>query len=223
MEQLPEDPEEAFVDLVDIVRERYGVAWDELPNDGDAIPLWHRYMSDVLPAAKHYGIERLADWEPPHTGDYNHMANSYRRFMREVDYCVTELRLRVVGRVKRKSVALDAATKVKLRHLLDQIWQTVDNLEVPAPTKDRLYSRLNALQEDLERERTRFEAFGELMMVACELAGEGTNKAFEPLVRLIERVGAAIGLAKKSEDAQLPPRREPKQITRKPSDDEIPF
>ena len=49
--------------------------------------------------------------------------------MSEVDYNLTQLRLHNVARAKRNSVALDAATRIKFRRLLDQIRQTVDTLD----------------------------------------------------------------------------------------------
>ena len=137
----------------------------------------------------------------------------YDAFMSDVDYCVSELRLRNIEREKQHSVALDTATKTKLRHLLSQIREMVDKLDISVARKERLYSRINALQEEIDRERTRYQAFAALMIEASDDVGEAA-KRLEPAVRLLERVGAVFRKAKRDEDNQpkLPPRKEHKRI-----------
>ena len=157
----------------------------------------------------------------------------FNSFIAEVDYCITDLRLKNHERSKLYSVRLDAPAKIKLRHLLSEIREAVAALDVSVTKKDRLYARINALQDEVDRERTREQAFGALMIEACDDIGEAA-KLLEPVVRIIERVGAAIGVAKRAEDARpkLPRPKEPKRIeARKPAkksfdkdlDGEIPF
>ena len=73
------------------------------------MPLKRQYMSIVLPAAKHYGIEALAQWSRP--GPSNENWQVYETFIADVDFCITALRLQASQRAKGNSVALDAATK----------------------------------------------------------------------------------------------------------------
>ena len=115
--------------------------------------------------------------------------------------------------IKQHSVALDAAAKIKLRHLLDQIRETVDKLDVSVAKKEALYNRINYLLAEIDRERTRWAAFAALMIEACDDIGQAAKK-LEPVVRLVERVGAAIGVAKRAEDAQprLPAPKTSKRI-----------
>jgi hypothetical protein len=210
--QLPEEPELKFVALERIVRERYEKAWNQLDHQNESgMSLMRRYMSNVLPAAKLYGVKELAGWKRPSSGEESY--DLYNAFFADVDYCTTELRLRSVERVKKNSVALDAATKVKLRHLLGQVRETIDQLEVEADKRDRLYARVADLESEINRDRTRLDAVGALFVDACGYAGEGVKK-LEPLIQGIERIGAAIGIAKAREDAQLrlPAPKAPKQI-----------
>lgn len=227
---LPEDPEEAFVVLESIVRGRYEGLFERLGNNEGPVDLQRRYMSIVLPAARHYGIKDIAHWERP--------ANSnswevFDAFIAEVDYCITDLRLKNHERARLYTVKLDAAAKIKLRHLLTEIREAVAVLDISVTKKDRLYARVNALQDEVDRERTREQAFGALMIEACDDIGEAAKK-LQPVVSIIGRVGQAIGIAKRAEDAQprLPRPKEPKRIeARKPAkknfekdlDDEIPF
>ena len=86
---------------------------------------------------------------------------------------------------------------------------------------------------------TRYEAFAALMIEVCDDVGEAAQR-LEPVVRQVERICAAIGIAKRAEDAQarLPPPTEQRRIEHKPKskppksnggnfdkalDDEIPF
>jgi hypothetical protein len=237
---LPEDPIEAFVELEALVRVRLQNDLNRAPEDAAGVyfhPYYHNYMSAVLPAAQYYRIAALAAWERPEKPGYE----TYTRFMDDVDYCITDLKFALASRLQRRSVALDAPTKKKLRHWLDQIRETVDLLDDPAK-KDRLYSCINALQQEIDRDRTKFEAVGDLFILACQYVAEGA-KQLEPAVKLIERVGAAIGIAKQTEDTQRrlpppqkkithenqsPPKPAPKHVNSqkvfdKKTDDEIPF
>jgi hypothetical protein len=237
LENLPEEPEQKFVALERIVRERYEIANNNLGHNDSALPLLRRYMSIVLPAAHLYQVRGLADWKRPSTNEDEW--GYYNAFLADVDYCTTELRLRNLERQKQHSVALDAATKIKLRHLLKQIRETVDKLEVSVAKKERLYARVAGLESEIDRDRTRYQAVAALMIEACDDTGEAV-KRLEPVVRLIERVGAAIGIARRAEEAQpqLPPPKGRKQIDHVPDkifpkqdgsrfdrqlDDEIPF
>ncbi|MGE8940748.1 hypothetical protein ACO2I3_02435 [Leptospira interrogans] len=209
---LPEDPEEAFVELEELVRHRYIHAYDALREDESVFPLLHRYMSIVLPASKHYRIAALAGWDRPDEKQSNRR-DHYEGFMDDVDYCVSALKLQIVGSVRQHSVALDAAAKSKLRHLLSSIRETVDQLDVSAAKKDRLYACISALHDEIDRDRTRYQAVAALLIEACDDIGEAA-KRLEPVVRLVERIGAAVGIAKRFEDEKpkLPSRRPPKRI-----------
>lgn len=225
MANLPEDPEEAFIALERIVRKRLHEAQAAVDENEDTTPFYRRYMSFVLPAAKHYGISGLAHWERPKPND--DYWNTYTSFIADVDYCLSALRLQKAEKVKQHSVKLDPAAKLKFRHMLAQLRETVDSLNVSVAKKEALYKRINALQEEIDRDRTRYQAFAALMIEACDDVGQAAKK-LEPLVRQIERLGAAFGAEKRAEDAKpkLPPRKEPKQIEYKKNgygDDEMPF
>lgn len=128
--------------------------------------------------------------------------------------------------------------KIKLGRMVAHIRETVAKLDISVTKKDALFKRINKLQDEIDRERTGWQAFAGLMIEACDDVGEAAEK-LDPVVRLIERVGAALGVAKRAEEAQprLPPRKEPRKIEPPPAppkraknggfdkriDDEIPF
>ncbi len=194
MTSLPDDPLEAFVGLERIVRERYEYAYEKLGNNESSTSILNSYVAHVYPAARVYGIEALSSLPRPTPNDHQGLSE----FMSEVDYILTELRLRNVARAKKNSVALDAATKARFRNQLNEIKATVDKLDVPVAKREALYERINAVQEEIDRERTGAQAFGALLIEVLH----GVSEAAEPLVRQIERLGAALGTAIETE----PPR-----------------
>lgn len=188
-------------------------------------------MNNVIALADHFTIEEIANWERAVPGRHDWL--EYRRFVADVDACTMAIRLVSVRRARMHSVSLDADAKTKLRQMLDHIRATVDQLDISVAKKEALLRRINALQEEVDRVRTRYEAFAALLIEACDDAGEGARR-LEPIVRLIERVGHAIGIAKRAEDAQakLPTPAQQKKIAppknkksgfEKMLDDEIPF
>ena len=132
-----------------------------------------------------------------------------------------------------------AADMLGLCRLTTEIRETVDVLDVSVAKKEKLYARLSDLEGEINRDRTRYEAYAGLMIEACDDAGEAATR-LEKVVRIVERIGAAIGIAKRAEDAQarLPAPAEQKRIEHQPKakppksnggnfdkqlDDEIPF
>lgn len=195
----------------------------------------HDYAVDVSAAAKEFGIEELADFELPWPTDET--AERECRMYRAKCTRVSQQLLYRYG-TKNQTVALDGSTKEKIGHWLKQIRDAVQTAEIGGEKKDRLFRLINQLQAEVDRERTPVHAAGELWLTACTYVGEGV-KALEPVISGIERIGGALGLAKKTEDDQpkLPSRKEPKQLEAprkhlpppkkngfdKSLDDEIPF
>jgi hypothetical protein len=99
-------------------------------------------------------------------------------------------------------------------------------LDVPQSKKESLFAKIAALESEIDRGRTRFDAAAALWIEVCEKVGEGIEK-LEPLRKLIDSVGNLIGAAKKEEETEahrLPAPKTPKQIgPPKESDDDIPF
>ena len=211
MMQLPEEPDQKFIEIERIVRERYEAACKKVYPADSTVPLMRQYMSIVLQAAHNCNITDLADWKRPSSYDESH--GIYENFIADVDFATMGLRLRNVDRMKKGSVALDAAAKVKLRHMLGPVRELVDRLEVEPARRDRLYVRIADLENEFNRERTRLDAVGALFVEACAYGGEGIKK-LEPLLQAIERIGKAIGVAKVREDSQarLPAPQEHKRI-----------
>jgi len=230
MANLPDDPEQAFIALERIVRARYKQEFHQTNSDAVVNTRRQQYMLIVLPAAKHFKI--FNDLSFTDGIKIDRLWEIFDQFVAEVDYRVTELRLQNIEHERLYSVALDEPAKVRLRSLLAQIRETVDAMEISVAKKERLFARINALQEEIDRDRTRYQAFAAFLAEATDDVGEAA-KRLEPVVRLGERLLSAIGGAKREEDKQRqlpPPAKKPKQIENKAKssfdkelDDETPF
>jgi uncharacterized protein YoxC len=87
--------------------------------------------------------------------------------------------MRHARRVRRYSVALDASTRRKIRHYLEQIKEIGDRLDASERKKERLYDKINALVEEVDKDRTRFDAAMDLVLEVSS-AQEQTKDSSAP-------------------------------------------
>jgi len=108
------------------------------------------------------------------------------------------------------------------------------------PKRERLLGCLNAFQAELDRERTGLQVFGPFACELFSIAGEAAGK-LDPTVRIVERIGKALGWSRQAEEERERGKQRPapdterlasplKRITGpkrltfdKKIDDEIPF
>lgn len=107
----------------------------------------------------------------------------------------------------------------------------VNRVDLPDPKKDAIYGKVNALQSEVDRSKTRLDAFLSRWLDVTNAASEGAEN-LEPVVKLLDHVMKIFGRAKTEHDVgNLPPPDEqqklPSPATDQPSqadlDDEIPF
>jgi chaperonin cofactor prefoldin len=224
-DDLPEDPEMAFLSLEAHFKRECDEQLARAHQEERTDVYFIQYISRVLAAIDELGLEhKFADKSVPSIEEVNY--STYLNFSKDVEHYRTKLQIRHARRRRDYSVALDTPTKLKLRHLLSQIKETVDKLDVSQSKKEALFAKIAALESEINRDRTRFDAVAALWVEACEKVGEGLEK-LEPLRKLIDSVGTLIGAAKKEEETkahQLPAPKTPKQIAPpKEPDDDIPF
>src|SRR5262249_2515394 len=150
---------------------------------------------------------------------------------KDARYYRERLQIRHGRRTQGYSVKFDAPTKQKLRHHLQQMRELVDKVEVEQKKKEALFSKINALQEEVDRDRTRLESFADLTVTAAGIL----DTALEPINKILNSIARVIHGAQQEEQKQLPAPRKPKQIEgpkeakapqggkRGDMDDEIPF
>ena len=239
--ELPDDPEEAFLVLERHFREQCE-AKVQAAGQNDSVEIHYvEYISKVLAAIRELGIRAAFETEVPEIQNVSY--HTYANFSKDVEHYRTGLQIRRARRSKGYSVRFDAATKEKLRHLLEQVREIVEKLEVNENKKDVLLKRLNDFAKEVDRDRTRFEAWGAVVIQAAEVMGEAAEKA-EPARKWLDSIGRLIWRAKekeeetkqlpapkevkrieppKNEDQTEPPKNEDQTEPPKNEDDEIPF
>jgi hypothetical protein len=168
------------------------------------------YMGAVLAAAEEFGIDELLGWELPGYTE-EHARTRCRNFRQEAKRVALKLSIRSARRAKGHLITFDAATKLQLRHHLEQIRQIVDKLEISTGKKEKLNACIDDLEAEIGKDRTRAETYGALAMEVATYAEDASG----PLARAFMALGKVFGLAKDSakELQRFPaPGKPPKQI-----------
>lgn len=233
-QNLPSDPEEAFL----VLEERYRTECETKihnSHENERTDVFYTaYIARVLGAIT--ALDLTAEFEDrvPRIEDVDY--NTYLNFSKDVEHYRTILLIKHGRRVQGYSVRFDTATKEKLRHHLRQMHELVEKSEIETEKKESLFSKLNALQNEIDRDRTRIEAYADLTFAVAGML----DTALEPINRVLASIARVFWGAQQDEIKRLPPPKPPKRIegpkndrtsqprslktrSRNDMDDEIPF
>lgn len=222
---LPDHPESAFIYLERHFRLTLNDHLERSDGQSDSA-FYIQYINRTIAAARALNLDMLNSWGTPAHNDNVYAA--YREFSSDIENFVVQIKIRDARRKKRYSVALDASAKQKIRHFIDQIRITVDALEVTERKRDKLHSKLSALQEEVDKARTGYESYADLAIEVADTAGDIAER-LEPVRKWMESIGKVFGKAKDDEAPLLTAPGERKRLeaprTDKFSDspDDIPF
>jgi hypothetical protein len=213
--EAPRDGVGAFIYLERLARDRYQVAKDDAQNGAETTRFEFDYMSAVLAVASVHGVTELTGWQLPSLGAENWWQQC-RDFRAAAEHVAYKLLLHRHRQHDAHSVALDAPTKLKLQHYVEQGRDLVTAADLTLPKRERLLGCLNVFQIELDRERTGLQVFGALASELASYASEAAGK-LDGAVRVVERIGAALGWSRQAEDErerteQLPAPPERKRI-----------
>jgi hypothetical protein len=208
---LPEDPELAFVQCERKLREGLFRRLEETESYNANSSYKLEYINHVVAVAKALELSIFDEYSIPSLGSDLHPF--YEQFRHDVDHVTVQIRMRHARRVKNYSVALDPATKSKVRHHLQQIKEIVDRLEVSERKKEALYSKINALADEVDKDRTRFDTAMALITEVASVGGEAADR-LEPVRKWIDSIARLLGRAKEAEDAAAPRLPAPKERKR---------
>jgi hypothetical protein len=233
IDALPNDPEAAFVQYEAILRE----AVRKL-NAGEGTASWdveREYVAHVLAFVDTRDIPLNLPKDLPR-GD-SEFGDWYRNFVRAVDYYKAVARLRVSAR-KKENVAvliLSPDFKTQIGGHLTAIRKIVIEAEISENKRDAIFRRINNLQEEVDRDRTRTEAAMALLLDVTSAISKGA-KNLDPALDRIERIIKVFAKAKDDNEEKAlmapserkriaPPTNAPKQppAPEPTTEDEIPF
>jgi hypothetical protein len=107
------------------------------------------------------------------------------------------------------SISLDAAWKTKVTAYVAHIREVVAKAQVQEAIRERIFKALGQLQLEIDRNRTRPQAWAEVWLPMTEAIGRGA-KNLEPAIRLLERGAGAISRLRTGiAGGHLPPRLPP--------------
>ena len=159
--------------------------------------------------------------------------NTYLDFNKDVMHYRTVLRIRKSQRRQGYSVQFDETAKRKVHHHLDQVLEIFNKLEVEEAKREKLISRLNDLQSEVNQPRTRFDRFAALSMEVSGVVGDTVERL--KVIEILDAIARVFWGAQTEKQKQLPSPKQPKTIepprpkidSSKPSrsemDDDIPF
>ncbi|MGD0185555.1 MAG: hypothetical protein ABSC25_09930 [Roseiarcus sp.] len=199
----PDDDELAFVHYEKLFRTPLETALAGLKeNEQDAY--WdsynhfkQTYINSVLATVKALDLQILEYWINNPAAANEH--KNFKQIKYDIDGTITEIKVRHAQVVRKASVRLEPNTREKIRELINKIKITIEAIEIPLPRKEALMSKLNAFAAEVDRDRTKFEAFGALMIEAAGVAGKVERK-LRPIRKWIDAIANVMHEARAVED-----------------------
>lgn len=227
-DDLPEDPEDAFLKLEAHFRDECDSRLRDASHDERTDVIYVDYIAQVLGAITALGLEGQFKTDVPSIEDVNY--NTYLNFNKDVMNYRTILRIRKTQRTQGYSVQFDDTAKRKIHHHLDQVMDIFGKLEIEDNKREKLISRLDDLKSEVNQPRTRFDRFAALTVDVSGLVGDAVERS--RIIELLDAIGRLFWGAQSEKQKQLPAPKEKKQIEppkpkiEKPKadmDDDIPF
>ncbi len=208
-ENLPQDPEDAFLVLEEHFREECDEQISRAHQD-ENLNIYHiNYIAQVIAAINELGLQAQFADRVPVIQDVDY--TTYINFSKDVKHYRTTLLIRRGRRVQGYSVRFDPATKAKVQHHIEQLRGIFEQLEVEQEKREALFNKLNALQQEVDRERTRFDAFAALAIETAGVVGDVVEKT--QLLKILDSIARVMWGAKTEEETRcLPAPTLPKRI-----------
>lgn len=233
---LPRDPEQAFLLLEKHFRDECEQRIAQMSQDDNIRVFYVDYIAQVLATISELGLTAEFNDRVPAIEDVDY--NTYLNFSKDVKHYRTSLEIRHGRRLQGYSVSFDLATKEHVKHHIGKLRDIFEKLEVEEKKREALLGKLTDLQSEVDRNRTRFDAYAALMIEAAGVMGAAVEKS--GALHLLNAIARVIHGAKVEEETkQLPAPKPPRQIEppRAPApskkskprdfsadpDDEIPF
>lgn len=235
-DDLHDDPELAFIELESTYRGEMQSKIEKIK--GGYIGVYYiEYINRTLAAARALDLDILKDWKVPNRED--DIDRSFEQFSLDVEFFIVQIQVRHGKRRKTYSVLIDHPTKEKIRHYISYIKDIIDKSDLPPRKREAIYSKINALLSEIERDRTRYEVIMDFILETSDVIEESSQK-LNPLRKFIDSLTKLINSARQAGDEikQIPgpssrkklepPREDKSSSTKKQNtwenlDDDIPF
>lgn len=200
---LPDDPEMAFA-----VLQQRKCADLERKWNSDEGPSWveeRRYFDTLIAFDEVHDLEILTDFRNP-PSDKSSFSEFFDGFCRHAEISSQKIKMEAARRVKMGAqtiIVLDATAREAIHALINAIREKLNELALSENKRESLFNKLNAFAAEVDRNRTRTEAFLSFAVDVTRTAGAVTEE-IKPLQQTVDRVLDLIEKADKWHEA-LPP------------------
>lgn len=233
---LPENSEEAFIDFekrlrISLEKASRNDRDENIDQNGNYVGSHtpeRYYVSSIRAFLDEYDLD--IDVEDISTLDDATFPHYFRDFFNRINYARTRLSLhkqrsKIAG--PGTQILIGPTYKDEINNLLGTIRKIVNQEIIDENKKDAIFTKIAALQLEIDRDRTTIDALFSRMIDLTKTVGECAENV-EPLVEKLERIMKLF--LKGTEKTKLLPKKErPKLISKEAddtdqvSDDEIPF
>lgn len=209
---LPEDPELAFVEFERRLR---GELWQVL---NDSKPMAQNqdnkvtYVVKLMAFHDAHGFKMLT--KPTLTRGTATFNSTFDHFSDEVNYWATQIDVRHAQRLRAISTILSLTPEIRqqLHSYVTKIREILLPIELSEKKKEALFGKLNALADEIDRDRTKAEAWTAFTLEVASVGGQAARE-LKPVKDLADAIGNLFAKAKEmGEKLGLPSRGEQKRI-----------
>ena len=207
---LPDEPEIAFAALHRRKYREIEASWEE--NSQSGWYLERQYVDTLKAFDEIYDLNILDSFgRPPHTD--NDFAEFFDDLRRSAEMYSLKILMEEARRQKgdlQGIVVFDAGARESIHKLIDAIRTKLNGLKIPEAKREALFNKLNAFAAEIDRNRTRTEAFFAFAVETARAARQ-VNDELKPIQQTIDRVLDWIEKARNISQA-LPPWEQRKRI-----------
>jgi hypothetical protein len=209
IEDLPDDPELAFAELVSRYSDTLALAVGR-PFYSDHYTDCMEYLVKVTSAARACELDILAKWQVfGYDDDFEHQ---FLLFRSEVNHYLNIIRIKHTRRSNANGVRLTPHEKEVLHGYIEKMRQIIASSNLPDDRKERIYEVLTSLALEVSRDRTRFERVTECVMKLSGLSKHAAEEGVAPWAKLLLPFFGVLDEAKQDERQRLPKPEERKTL-----------
>ena len=228
--ELPDDPEMAFA----VLQQRMYAALRQMWESEQRRSLYEerRYFDTLIAFDEVHDLGILTAFRNP-PSDEGEFHEFFENFCRQSEISSQKIKMEAARRIKSGAetiVVLDSTSRQAIHALVHAIREKLNELALSENKRESLFNKLNAFAAEVDRNRTRTEAFLSFVVDVGRTAG-AVKDELKPLKQPIDRVLDLIEKASKPND-KLPPWKDRKRIEGPPKrldpprqdlDEDIPF
>lgn len=228
-DDLPDDPEVAFVRLYERYYSDFQVKIED--NSNDIRSHYADFMNSIIGIAQGLDIDGFGEWTVP--DEWDEIYPAFTGFDRAVKRYVMKIKVAKSRLTKVYSVHLSDDEKERIHSLSEKIREIVTASDLEERKRNSLFAKLTAFEADVDRSRTRFDNAMLMSLEVIAVVDKGLQ-SLNPLNELLRRIQDIMSKAKdKDADVnQLPAPAEQKKLEAPPKKiegpeyglgDDIPF